>query len=69
MYVPSPQYLPNFFYGSLLLWFGIEISRDWLVLSYSKMTRTGALSVCTHTCTGCRLPLLGLQLSLPLTPH
>ena len=33
--------MPNFFFGALLLWFGIEISRDWLVLSYSKMTRTG----------------------------
>lgn len=37
----SPQYLPNFFFGALLLWFGIEISRDWLVLSFRKLTRTG----------------------------
>ena len=28
------QYMPNFFFGALLVWFGIEISRDWLVLSY-----------------------------------
>lgn len=25
------QYCPNFFFGALLLWFGVEISRDWLV--------------------------------------
>ncbi|GAB4817875.1 hypothetical protein N2152v2_004921 [Parachlorella kessleri] len=34
------QYMPNFFYGALLLWFGIEISRDWLVLSFRKLTVT-----------------------------
>lgn len=28
------QYVPNFYYGALLVWFGYEISRDWLVLSY-----------------------------------
>lgn len=28
------QYMPNFYYGALLVWFGIEISKDWLVLSY-----------------------------------
>ncbi|KAL4859503.1 putative vacuolar membrane protein [Chlorella vulgaris] len=36
---PVIQWMPNFFFGSLLLWFGIEISRDWLVLSFTKMTR------------------------------
>ncbi len=40
--IPLPflpvQYIPNFFQGSLLLWFGIEIAWDWLLLSYSKMT-------------------------------
>lgn len=25
------EYMPNFFYGSLLMVFGIDISRDWLV--------------------------------------
>lgn len=34
--------MPNFFFGALLLWFGIEISRDWLLLSFTKMTRIGA---------------------------
>lgn len=32
------QYCPSFFYGSLLLWFGIEITRDWLVLSFRKLS-------------------------------
>lgn len=40
--------MPNFFFGALLLWFGIEISRDWLLLSFTKMTRTGA---CSPRCT------------------
>lgn len=38
------QYMPNFFFGALLLWFGIEISRDWLLLSFTKMTRIGGAS-------------------------
>lgn len=25
------EYMPNFFYGSLLMVFGVDISRDWLV--------------------------------------
>ncbi len=29
-------YLPSFFFGSLLMLFGIEISLSWLVLSYKK---------------------------------
>jgi len=32
------QYLPNYFLGALLLWFGVEISRDWLILSFFKLT-------------------------------
>ncbi len=28
------QYMPNFFFGALLLWFGVDIVRDWLLLSY-----------------------------------
>lgn len=32
------QYMPCFFFGALLVWFGVEISRDWLVLSYYKLT-------------------------------
>ena len=36
------QYMPNFFFGALLLWFGIEITRDWLVMSFYKMTHIGA---------------------------
>ena len=35
------QFMPNFFFGALLLWFGIEISRDWLYLSYYKLTGKG----------------------------
>ncbi|KAG2448594.1 hypothetical protein HYH02_006485 [Chlamydomonas schloesseri] len=33
------QYLPSFYFGALLVWFGIEISRDWLILSYRKLSR------------------------------
>ncbi|KAI8107618.1 hypothetical protein M9435_002646 [Picochlorum sp. BPE23] len=33
------QYIPNFFLGALMIWFGFEISRDWLFLSYQKLTR------------------------------
>jgi SulP family sulfate permease len=32
------QFLPNFFLGALLCWFGFEIARDWLVLSYWKLS-------------------------------
>jgi hypothetical protein len=32
------QYMPNFFYGSLLMVFGIEISLDWLLFSFQKVT-------------------------------
>ena len=35
------QYLPNYFLGGLLLWFGVEIARDWLVLSYFRLTAVG----------------------------
>jgi len=35
------QYLPNFFLGALLVWFGVEISRDWLILSYFRLTTVG----------------------------
>ena len=30
-------YLPSFFFGSLLMLFGIEISLSWLILSYKKV--------------------------------
>ena len=33
------QYLPNFFFGALLTVFGIEIAGDWLIRSYSKVSR------------------------------
>ncbi|KAK9810835.1 hypothetical protein WJX73_000129 [Symbiochloris irregularis] len=33
------QYMPNFFFGSLLMVFGIEITADWLVFSYFKVTK------------------------------
>lgn len=35
---PAPQYCPSFFFGALLLWFGSEICRDWLVLSHRKLS-------------------------------
>lgn len=34
------QYLPTFFLGSLMLWFGVEISRDWLILAAFRLNRT-----------------------------
>ncbi len=36
------QYLPNFFFGALLVVFGVEIISDWLVHSYFKVTQVGA---------------------------
>ena len=33
------SYLPSFFFGSLLLLFGVEITTDWLILSARKVTR------------------------------
>eukprot|EP00884_Botryococcus_braunii_P017695 jgi/Botrbrau1/4609/Bobra.60_2s0094.1 len=33
------QYMPNFFFGSLLMLFGVEITLDWLFHSYHKVTR------------------------------
>ena len=35
------NYLPTFFLGALLLWFGVEIARDWLFLSAFKLTKVG----------------------------
>lgn len=33
------SYLPSFFFGSLLLLFGVEILTDWLVHSFVKVTK------------------------------
>lgn len=33
------QFLPTFYYGALLMVFGIEISADWLACSRLKLTR------------------------------
>ena len=44
------QYVPNFYFGALLVWFGIEISRDWLVLSYRCAVGLG-LSSCAGVST------------------
>ena len=32
-------YMPNFFFGSLLMLFGLQICTDWLVMSYKKVHR------------------------------
>ena len=32
------SFVPNFFFGSLLMLFGIEITLDWLVFSFRKVT-------------------------------
>ena len=31
------QYMPNFFFGSLLMLFGVEIIADWLIFSIRKV--------------------------------
>lgn len=31
------QYVPNFFFGSLLMLFGVEITLDWLIFSFRKV--------------------------------
>jgi len=31
------QYMPNFFFGSLLMLFGVEIIADWLIFSFRKV--------------------------------
>jgi MFS superfamily sulfate permease-like transporter len=35
----SCRYLPNFYYGALMLVFGLEIALDWLVFSRRRFTR------------------------------
>jgi hypothetical protein len=37
------QYLPCFFFGSLLLLFGLEIMLDWMLRSYHKLSAAGVL--------------------------
>ncbi len=31
---PQIQFVPKFFFGALLLWFGYEIVQDWLIMSH-----------------------------------
>ena len=31
------HYVPKFYFGSLLMMFGVEILRDWLLLSFRKV--------------------------------
>ena len=33
------EYLPTFYFGSLLLLFGVEIVTDWLLRSWYKVTK------------------------------
>ena len=33
------QFIPNFYFGALLFWFGVDICGSWLVLSYRKLSR------------------------------
>ena len=35
------HYLPNFFFGSLLMLFGVEILMDWLIHSFKKVSPSG----------------------------
>ncbi|KAG1670994.1 hypothetical protein FOA52_014384 [Chlamydomonas sp. UWO 241] len=32
------QFVPSFYFGALLLWFGVDIVRDWLIFSYRKLS-------------------------------
>jgi len=34
------EYIPNFFFGGLMFWFGVDIAYDWLVTAYGKVRRT-----------------------------
>jgi hypothetical protein len=48
-------YLPSFFFGSLLMLFGIEISLSWLVLSYKKVKCPCTLQAATCMLLACLL--------------
>ena len=33
------QYCPNFFFGALLVWFGVDIVSSWMISSFWKLSR------------------------------
>ena len=33
------QYCPNFFFGALLVWFGVDILTSWMVHTYFKLSK------------------------------
>ncbi len=39
------HYLPNFFFGSLLMLFGVEILMDWLIYSFKKVSTEQGLGI------------------------
>lgn len=43
------HYLPNFFFGSLLMLFGVEILMDWLIHSFKKVSLIPLIHSCSHT--------------------
>eukprot|EP00892_Ulva_mutabilis_P011320 jgi/Ulvmu1/8560/UM045_0002.1 len=69
-FVPASviQLLPNFYYGALLLVFGLEITLDWLVFSYSRFTATEyALTLAVFTVimvTTAQLAVTGLEVGI-----
>ena len=62
------QLLPNFYYGALLLVFGLEITLDWLVFSYSRFTASEyALTLAVFTVimvTTAQLKVTGLEVGI-----
>ncbi len=44
------SFVPNFFFGSLLMLFGIEITLDWLVFSFRKVFVFAALHTSLRLC-------------------
>ena len=62
------EYLPNFYYGALMIVFGVEIVTDWLFFSFSKFMRAeflltwinfSAIMLCTAY-----LPVSGLEVGI-----
>lgn len=55
------SYMPTLYYGSLLVMFGVDISNDWLVHSYQKVTR---MEYCLLILTFFAILQFGLELGI-----
>lgn len=62
------EFLPNFYYGALMLVFGLEIAADWLVFSSSKFTRAEFILTWVNfvaiMIAVARLPVSGLEVGI-----